>query len=176
MEVNEIQSSLPHYAPPRLLFTNHLETIYPALLRKVNGIGYTRERIFTPDQDFLDLDWLIQPTARLVIISHGLEGNTQRAYIKGMAKAFFDRGYDVLTWNYRGCGEEMNWQLRFYHSGATDDLDVIIQHAIGKAKYSAISLIGLGEGYARQEAAHGRLLDVVVQTGEGVGDRAAEVR
>ncbi|MFZ1809518.1 MAG: alpha/beta fold hydrolase [Cyclobacteriaceae bacterium] len=137
--------SISNYTPPRLLFTNHLETIFPALVRKVN-VNYIRERIPTPDHDFLDLDWLKQKSSQLVIISHGLEGNTQRAYIKGMAKAFYEKGYDVLTWNYRGCSEEMNRQLRFYHSGATDDLDIVVQHAINKENYSSISLIGFSLG------------------------------
>src|ERR1044071_7238106 len=90
-----------HYKPPLFLFSPHLETIYPALLRKVTVQSFTRERIATPDNDFLDLDWLQQGSKNLVIISHGLEGNSQRAYIKGMAKVFFENGYDVLAWNYR---------------------------------------------------------------------------
>ncbi|GAB1445425.1 MAG: alpha/beta fold hydrolase [Cyclobacteriaceae bacterium] len=139
-------SSTRKYIPPRILFNNHLETIYPALIRKVNQVNYERERITTPDQDFLDLDWLKQNSPQLVIMSHGLEGNTQRAYIKGMAKAFYEMGYDVLAWNYRGCSEETNWQLRFYHSGATDDLDVVVQHAINKNSYQSVSLIGFSLG------------------------------
>ncbi|MEP2671380.1 MAG: alpha/beta fold hydrolase [Cyclobacteriaceae bacterium] len=139
-------SRLPEYNPPGLLFTNHLETIYPALLRKVGDVNYVRERIATPDDDFLDLDWLQQNSSQLVIISHGLEGNTQRAYIKGMARAFYNKGFDVLAWNYRGCSEEMNRQLRFYHSGATDDLDVVVQHAVNKEIYQSISLIGFSLG------------------------------
>ena len=134
------------YSPPTLLFNPHLETIYPALLRKVNLIPYTRERIATPDNDFLDLDWLRQGSIKLIIISHGLEGNTSRAYIRGMAKAFFNSGYDVLTWNYRGCSNEINRNLRFYHSGATDDLDVVIQHANKINTYTEISLIGFSLG------------------------------
>lgn len=134
------------YSPPSILFNKHLETIYPALLRKVEGIIYRRERIHTPDRDFLDLDWLDNQASQLVILSHGLEGNTQRAYIKGMAKAFYEEGFDVLTWNYRGCSEELNWQLRFYHSGATDDLDVVVNHALKSGKYSSVYLIGFSLG------------------------------
>ncbi len=119
---------MPYIRPP-FLFHAHLETIYPALFRQVNNVTYTRERIATPDQDFLDIDWIKQGCEKVIILSHGLEGNTQRAYIKGMAKAFALNGLDVLTWNFRGCSEEMNHQLRFYHSGATDDLDWIVQHA-----------------------------------------------
>lgn len=134
------------YSRPSLLFHPHLETIYPSLLRNVNLIPYERERIVTSDQDFLDLDWLRKGSSKLVIISHGLEGNTSRAYIRGMARAFFQIGYDVLTWNYRGCSEEMNVNLRFYHSGATEDLDEVVQYANKKNSYSAISLIGFSLG------------------------------
>lgn len=134
------------YPRPPLLFNRHLETVYPALFRKVHGISYQRERISTPDEDFLDLDWLKQESNKLVILSHGLEGNTQRAYIRGMAKAFYTAGYDILTWNYRGCSEEMNRQLRFYHSGATDDLGVVVEHALQQKNYTSISLIGFSLG------------------------------
>lgn len=107
--------------------------------------AYTRERIATPDQDFLDLDWIKQGAGRLVIISHGLEGNSQRSYIKGMARMCLANNFDVLTWNYRGCSEEMNRELRFYHSGATDDVGVVVSHAIA-CGYSHITLIGFSLG------------------------------
>ena len=133
------------YQPPFFLFNAHLETIYPALLRRVPLQAYTRERIATPDQDFLDLDWIKQSAGRLVIISHGLEGNSQRSYIKGMARMCLASNFDVLTWNYRGCSEEMNRELRFYHSGATDDVGVVVNHAIA-CGYTNITLIGFSLG------------------------------
>jgi predicted alpha/beta-fold hydrolase len=74
-----------------------------------------------------------------------LEGSTDRAYIKGMAKIFFDTDYDALTWNYRGCSGEMNRNLRFYHSGATDDLDFVVKHAASLG-YEEINLIGFSLG------------------------------
>jgi len=134
------------YSPPRFLFNAHLETIYPALFRRVTlSTPYTRERITTPDQDFLDLDWIIQGSQDLVIISHGLEGDSYRPYIKGMVSTMSAHGFDVLAWNYRGCSQEMNRRLRFYHSGATDDFDLVIQHAAAKG-YKAIYLIGFSLG------------------------------
>lgn len=122
-----------------------METIYPALFRKVQLPPYKRERILTPDGDFLDLDWIKKDSSKLVIISHGLEGNSQRAYIKGMVRAFTSQGFDALAWNYRGCSEQTNLQRRFYHSGATDDLDYIVQHAISK-NYKQIYMIGFSLG------------------------------
>ncbi|HEY0656147.1 MAG TPA: alpha/beta fold hydrolase [Chryseosolibacter sp.] len=134
------------YVPPRFLFSPHLETIFPSLIRRVSLRPYVRERINTPDDDFLDLDWLTNQSKNLVIISHGLEGNSTRAYVKGMAKVFFTNGYDALAWNYRGCSEEMNRQLRFYHSGATDDLNTVIDYAIDRKGYENIFLVGFSLG------------------------------
>lgn len=133
------------YHPPFLLFNKHIETIYPALIRKVKNIKYNRERITTPDDDFLDLDWLKQGSKQLIILSHGLEGNSQRSYMKGMAKIFYNKGFDVLAWNYRGCSGEMNRKIKFYHSGATEDLDLVVNHSISFG-YTEINLIGFSLG------------------------------
>jgi len=136
-------------------------------MRSVSLQSYTRERITTPDDDFLDIDWIKQDAKKLVIISHGLEGNTERAYIKGMAKACYTQGYDVLTWNYRGCGAELNRQLRFYHSGATDDLDIIVQHAVKSNRYAEINLIGfsLGGNLTLKYLGESRVLHGIINKG-----------
>jgi predicted alpha/beta-fold hydrolase len=133
-----------NYKRPSLFFSGHLETIYPAIFRSVS-VAYERERINTADKDFLDLDWLRNNANKLVIISHGLEGNSSRAYVKGMARAFFEKGFDVIAWNFRGCSDEMNRQLRFYHSGATDDLEAVVQHARQRG-YAEIYLVGFSLG------------------------------
>ena len=147
--------SLLRYLPPRWLRSGHLQTVLPALFRRVEGVSYTRERIATPDGDFLDLDWADDlggaDAARgggprpLAILSHGLEGSADRAYILGMARAFIRGGWDALAWNYRGCSGEPNRLLRTYHSGATEDLDVVVQHALGQG-YEAVALVGFSLG------------------------------
>jgi uncharacterized protein len=134
------------YVPPFFLFNAHLETIYPALLRRISGVAFQRQRIDTPDGDFLDLDWLKRGSRHLVVISHGLEGNSHRAYIRGMAKACFDAGFDVLAWNYRGCAQEMNCRPRFYHGGATDDLETVVNHVLSLGTYDTLDLIGFSMG------------------------------
>ena len=133
------------YPNSRILRNGHFQTVFPALFRQVNGISYERERITTSDDDFLDIDWIKNGASRVVIICHGLEGNTSRPYMKGMAKSFSKAGFDVMTWNYRSCSGEINLQPRFYHSGATDDLETIVNHAINLS-YSSISLIGFSLG------------------------------
>jgi len=128
------------------LFNGHLQTMVPSVFRKVNGIAYTRERINTPDGDFLDLDFSSVQSDKLVIISHGLEGDSHRGYMKGMAKSFNRSGYDAIAWNFRGCSGEINKSRRMYHSGATDDLDIVVKYALAQGKYKEIVMVGFSLG------------------------------
>lgn len=139
-----IQSST--FRPAPFLANGHLQTIIPTLFRRVTEICYTRERISTPDADVLDLDWSRAGGRRLAILSHGLEGSSDRWYMRGMALALNRAGWDALAWNYRGCSGEPNRTLRFYHSGATDDLDIVIQHVLASKGYDEIALIGFSLG------------------------------
>jgi predicted alpha/beta-fold hydrolase len=135
------------YIPPPLLGGGHTQTIFPTLFRTVRGVLYRRERVATPDGDFLDLDWAGAGTAgRLAILCHGLEGDTQRSYMLGMARALLRDGWDVLAWNYRGCGGEPNWLLRSYHSGATEDLDTVVRHVVAAGTHQRIALVGFSLG------------------------------
>lgn len=133
---------------PFWLPNGHFQSIFPALFRKIKDVTYHREQITTPDDDFLNLDWAKTtqvPSKGLVILSHGLEGDSQRQYILGMVRALTRAGYDCLAWNYRSCGGEMNKQVRFYHSGATDDLELVVQHALQRG-YPTLFLMGFSLG------------------------------
>lgn len=134
------------YRPSVPLRSAHLQTVWPTLFRRINDVNLVRERLETPDGDFLDLDWLrgAVPARQLAILSHGLEGNSRRPYIVGMARALRARGFDVLAWNYRGCGGEMNRTARFYHSGETGDLRTVIE--LATTGYESISLLGFSVG------------------------------
>ena len=138
-------ANLIDYNPPIWLRNGHVQTVLPSIFRRVNGVFYERERIQTPDGDFLDLDWSGSGEKLLAILSHGLEGNRRRTYIKGMVKALNQSHIDCLAWNYRTCSGEMNRKLRMYHNGCTDDLDLVIRHAISKG-YENIILIGFSMG------------------------------
>ncbi|MBT3388228.1 MAG: alpha/beta fold hydrolase [Desulfobacula sp.] len=134
------------YAPPFLFGNGHIQTLFPVLFRKINSVYFKRERIETFDNDFLDLDWSTNNSSRLAIISHGLEGNSQRIYVKGMVKALNHNGWDALAWNYRSCSGEPNLLLKSYHNGITDDLSWVINHAKQKQPYKEIALIGFSLG------------------------------
>ncbi|MGB5500189.1 MAG: alpha/beta fold hydrolase [Maribacter sp.] len=136
------------YNPPFLFKNGHFSTVYSGLIRKVNGVIQERERIHLPDGDFLDLDWSFsqKPTHKVMILLHGLEGNAQRPYIIGSAKQANTHGYDACAVNFRGCSGEPNTLYRSYHSGATEDLDAIVQHILKSKKYDEIYIKGFSLG------------------------------
>ena len=129
-----------------VLANGHVQTCLSSLFRRVNTTGYRRERIATPDNDFLDLDWARIGTRRLAVLAHGLEGDSGRAYMLGMVNALTKRGWDAVAWNARGCSGEPNRVLRFTHSGATEDLDTVISHIMSNYDYSEMALIGFSLG------------------------------
>jgi uncharacterized protein len=132
------------FHPPPFLRNGHIQTILPALLPRRLSIAFERERLELEDGDFLDLDWARTGRDKLVILSHGLEGCSDGDYNRGMATALHAAGWDVLAWNLRGCGKEMNRLPRSYHSGETGDLGAVIRSAA--TKYSRIALIGFSLG------------------------------
>ncbi|WP_228236457.1 YheT family hydrolase [Allomuricauda sp. M10] len=137
-----------NYKPPLFFRNGHLATIYSGIIRSVNGVVQKRERLILSDEDFLDLDWseATQPTEKLVILLHGLEGDGQRPYITGSAKILNENGYDACAVNYRGCSGETNRLYRSYHSGATEDLIEVIDHILNTRNYSEIYLKGFSLG------------------------------
>ncbi len=140
-----------HYTPPFLLSNGYLQSILPSLVRRIDCSHFQRERLTTDDGDFLDLDWsrvdhsVDVAGKTLLVISHGLEGHSRRPYVAGIAREANKQGWDVLAWNFRSCSGEMNKTLRFYHSGATDDLKRVLEFAHGLG-YQSIHLVGFSMG------------------------------
>ncbi|MEL6558184.1 MAG: alpha/beta fold hydrolase [Bacteroidota bacterium] len=133
------------YRPPLFLRGKHLETIYPALFRSVTGLPDCKRKVhLLSDGDSLTYDHYRNNQQKVVIISHGLEGNSRKPYVLGMAKKMLSNGFDVIAWNFRSCDGKMNNTSRFYHSGATDDLNEIVN--IASEQYEKIYLTGFSLG------------------------------
>lgn len=125
----------------------HLNTVFAAMFRMVEGVSYRRERLELPDGDFLDLDWLERHQQdKLVLVIHGMEGNSQRAYVKGMLKTFHQQGWDGVALNLRGCSGEPNRLPRAYHMGVSDDLHLVLEHLLQTGHYREIVLVGFSLG------------------------------
>ncbi len=116
------------------------------MMRKVPGLVYERERLTLSDGDFVDLDWVDGGNDRLVILTHGLEGDSQRHYIRGTARLFGQHGYDALAWNCRSCSGEMNREFRLYNHGEIGDFGEVIDHALRTKPYREVVLVGYSMG------------------------------
>ena len=134
---------------PLFYLNGHFETIIPSIWRKIEGVSYEREKIDTPDGDFLNLDWSRIGGEQLLIVSHGLEGDSQRHYARALVKLFNQQGIDVLVWNNRSCGGELNLQPVLYHHGSSHDLETVVQHVLSSNRYSEIFLAGISMGGAQ---------------------------
>ena len=74
------------YSPHFPFKNKHLNTIYSSLFRKVEPVLFKRKRIDTPDDDFLDIDFLENGSKKIVILCHGLEGSSDSKYIQATDK------------------------------------------------------------------------------------------
>lgn len=134
------------YKAPWPLTNGHANTLYTSLFRKVHQLPYLRERLELKDGDFIDLDWISNGHKKLIVLSHGLEGDSRGTYIQGMMKYFIDRGYDGVAWNCRGCSGELNRKAFYYNSGVSHDLDEVLNHILENKEYEEVFLIGFSMG------------------------------
>ena len=133
------------YKPSLLFKNNHFNTIYKTLFYN-KTLHYSRERIETPDNDFIDLDFSIVNSTTLVIALHGLEGSSKSKYILSVINHLNSQNIDAVAVNFRGCSGEDNNHLHSYNSGKTDDVSLIINHILTKYSYKKIVLLGYSMG------------------------------
>ena len=119
----------------------HLQTLWPALVRRPRPVRITRERFELPDGDFVDLDWAGE-SGPIVVILHGLQGSSRSSYARGLLGAFRRRGWRGAVMHFRGCGGEPNRLLRTYHSGETGDFGHVVRGL--RARHPSVPLAAVG--------------------------------
>ncbi len=136
------------YRPSWWLPGGHLQTLGGKYLRRSGPFPYKRERIDTPDHDFLDLDFGPDPdpSAPLVLLLHGLEGFTQRPYMIQAAQALRASGIASVGLNFRSCSDDPNLQPRMYHSGGTEDVVLTLEYLKSRWPARPMGAIGFSLG------------------------------
>lgn len=134
------------YTPPWWCQARHLQTIW-AVFRRKRLTGLERERLETPDGDFLDLDWLPgKPESPILLVVHGLEGSVDSHYVGGLFRLAAARGWRAALLYFRSCSGELNRLPRFYHSGETGDLDHVIRTLGAREPKLRLGAVGVSIG------------------------------
>jgi len=79
-----------------------------------------------------------------IVLVHGLEGSSEAGYARSMAYAALQRGYGVLRFNLRGCGND-GLALSNYHAGQTSDLLAVLRQRI-RSTNPPLFLVGYSLG------------------------------
>ena len=136
----------------------HLQTLYTYFFAVCDKVAFRRERWDTPDEDFIDLDWLDSdsPNADLLVLFHGLEGCARSHYALSLMSRAQPLGWAGVVVHFRGCSGEHNRLARAYHSGDSTEIDWILRrlketrghckiHAVGVSLGANVLLKWLGE-------------------------------
>ena len=155
MTASEQELSLLPYRAPRWLPGGHAQTIHAATWVPRPPVTFWRDRWETPDFDFIELDWvennatelkLDQPDeSPLVVLFHGLEGDSNSHYARSLMHAVSARGWRGVVVHFRGCGGEVNRLPRAYHSGDGDEIDWILRR-FRSMRSSPIYVVGVSLG------------------------------
>ena len=117
-------------------------------MRHWRRLPLRRERLETPDGDFVDLDWHAEAPASgpLLLILHGLEGSSNSHYARGLLREGARLGLRGVVLHFRSCSGEVNRLPRLYHSGDTRDLQWVIEHLGQREAGARIGLAGISLG------------------------------
>lgn len=130
----------------------HAQTVWRRLFGETPYLPVSRERWETPDDDFLDLDFLeplpsaVARQIPTVLFLHGLEGSSRAKYILGMMRDVHQLGWRGVALNFRSCSGEINRQPRFYHSGETTDTDWVLRRLISRYPGTPFFMVGFSLG------------------------------
>jgi len=185
-----------HYyrAPPVWGRNGHAQTILASLMRTTPKVAYARELLSTPDGGSLALDVYVRHfpddcdsrnegmrpvdmgetgmrdvvnERPFVLLTSGLGGGSQDAYVRSMAARAADAGWHVAVLNMRSCGGSPVTSPRLFsaHRGSTDDVRLAVAHCRRKpylaARAPVLAAMGWSNGatiinnaLAEQETTH----------------------
>lgn len=141
------------FQPAWWLSNGHLQTLYPALLRRLRSLPRVRERLALHDGDWLCLDWRLpkrwaESGKPLVIIVHGLTGSSRSPYVVGLQHALDRLGWASVAMNCRAATGQPNDTPRAYHAGTHDDLADVLYTVCERYPGVPVAVVGYSLGGA----------------------------
>ena len=80
--------------------------------------------------------------SRVVYLFHGLGGYSHGPYMQRTALLALARGWSVIMYNHRGCGEGEGLAREPYHSGRSEDLSSVVEE--GRKLFPAATHLAIG--------------------------------
>ncbi len=113
------------YLPSFWLPGPHSQTIWASKFRTLPSPDTKKEKIELDDGDFLNLFWLTDGNGPIVIIVHGLEGDSSSNNVKAMFEVISKIGWNGVLLLNRNCGGISNRLKRNYNAGEPGALDLV---------------------------------------------------
>uniref|UniRef100_A0A1D1YPJ6 Embryogenesis-associated protein EMB8 n=1 Tax=Anthurium amnicola TaxID=1678845 RepID=A0A1D1YPJ6_9ARAE len=142
----------PYEAFPFLGWNRHLETVFAAFFRSVPDVRLRRECLRAADDGAVALDWvcaddrLLPEDAPLLILLPGLTGGSGDSYVRHMLVRARSKGWRVVVFNSRGCGDSPVTTPQFYSASFTRDLSEVVNHISSRYPKSKVYAVGWSLG------------------------------
>jgi len=135
-----------HFRPAWWLRGAHAQTIWSKVFHRNLGLTFESQRVELPDGDFIDLAWSGPIEGKTVLLLHGLEGNINSDYIGRLVHELNLRGYRACIMHFRGCSHEPNRLPEWYHSGKSDDPQLIVEFLRKEMDIEVYAAVGVSLG------------------------------
>lgn len=145
MQASDRRHALPEFRPAAGLGNPHLQTILAKYLSAARPLQSKVEMLLLGDGDQVQLNWstnCAEAKTPLVLLLHGLEGNADSHYVRGIFHSLQQQGFAVCLLHFRGCNGQANLKPRAYHSGDTGDFTELVQ--LCQQRYPGRPLLAVG--------------------------------
>ncbi|EGC34463.1 hypothetical protein DICPUDRAFT_55809 [Dictyostelium purpureum] len=138
--INNIEGSEPTirngvtYYPPYYLYNSHVMNYYGSFKIPKLNLPIRRESLINPaDNGTISLDWFelgeFKEDTPTIVICHGLTGGSHERYIQYFArKAYKEKGFRCVVFNYRGCAGNKVTAEKLYSAVQLDDIKYITEY------------------------------------------------
>ncbi|XP_049849295.1 monoacylglycerol lipase ABHD2 [Schistocerca gregaria] len=126
----------------------HLQTCYASAIRKGPTHLWKRECLENSDGEDFWIDWLNSKprTNAIICVIPGIAGHSGNDYIKNFAHFCQLEGYQVVCWNWPGCGDHVLSHARMTTLGDAKHLKVMFDHVFKKYPDVPIYAVGFSLG------------------------------
>jgi predicted alpha/beta-fold hydrolase len=126
-------------------------TVYAwARPRRFPDLPVPEDRLFQVTSDTQVLAhcfWQAERAAHPMLVAlHGLEGSSAAHYMRGVAAKGRRAGFNVLLLNQRNCGGTEHLGPGLYHSGLTEDADLMIRETVRSEGVTDVVIAGYSLG------------------------------